>query len=213
MKVRNTPKVSIQYLNIERDKWVKFVLWSKPNLPRYSSLSGGSRLPQHWCLPWLCCGGTQGGCCFAFLLLTGEAAGENPPGGWTWLLCLSPQPTLGIQEVLESSSLTCCPVQTGSFPEIWKLPQVLRGFGLCAEGTALLSWEEGLQCSRLVVSSKRFIQMRMESPIGNSGGATVPTMLPICSELSKALEHRLGTQNPSSRAELYNFFAQEKSFC
>lgn len=57
MKVRNTPKVSIQYLNIERDKWVRFVLCSKPNLPRYSSLSGGSRLPQHWCLPWLWCGG------------------------------------------------------------------------------------------------------------------------------------------------------------
>lgn len=79
IKVWNTPKVSIQYLNIQSDKWVNLILSSKPNLPSYSSVSGGSWLPQHCWLPWLWCGRRQGGCCFAFLLLIGEAIEENPP--------------------------------------------------------------------------------------------------------------------------------------
>lgn len=79
IKSWNTLKVYIQYLNIQRDKWVKLILSSKPSLPSYNSLSGGSWQPQHWWLPSPWCGERQGGCCFAFLLLAGEAIGENPP--------------------------------------------------------------------------------------------------------------------------------------
>lgn len=51
IKVWNTLKVPIQCLNIQKDKWMKWILSSKPSLPKYNSVSGGSRLPQHWWVP------------------------------------------------------------------------------------------------------------------------------------------------------------------
>lgn len=98
IKVWNTLKVSIHYLDMQRDKWLRLIWSSKPSLPRYNSLSGGS-----WCHSIGDCHGPDVEGQRKTVALPSSLVRllrKTFPEEWASLLWLSPQAAVGIEEVL-----------------------------------------------------------------------------------------------------------------